>query len=146
KTLFHPADGLALLSRVLDKAPPPFGNYFGGVAEGLYRHLKDTVIGSVYVPTKLTPTGGVLVKNRNGTAEIEETAEEFTANVIRVLRNTHHGYFTALDKNSRRPSRYLALVSGETPETLSYLGVLFALAMLADPEAMIGWRPMPVGA
>jgi hypothetical protein len=145
KSMFHPVDGLALIRNALSAIPPPFGEYFCEMAAGLYKHLQETVMASVYVKSKITPSGSVLVKSRDGTHENEETAAEFTANVMRTLRNTHHGYFTAMDERGRRPSRYLALVSGDTPETFSYLGVLFALALLADPERMIAWRPMPVG-
>ena len=144
KTLFHPQNGRAVLTGVLGTAPPPFGRYLCEVAAGIYQHLLDTVVDSIYVRSKVTGSGGILVKNRAGTSEDEETPAEFTANVIRALRNAHHGYLSVLDK-SRRPSRYLALVSGETPETLSYLGVLFALALLAGPEAIIGCQLIPVG-
>jgi hypothetical protein len=129
---------------VFQKLPPPFSQYFQQVIDGLYSHLESTVIDSMYVGSKVAPTGGILVENRLGTGDVEETRAEFTANVVRALRNAHHGYFTELDR-SRRPSRYLALVTGDLPETFSYLGVLFGIGMLADPEAMIRWRTIPVG-
>jgi hypothetical protein len=145
KTLFHPTNGAALLKAIFQKLPTPFSHYMVGVIDSLYAHLESTVIDSMYVKAKIATSGGILVKNRDGTAENEETRPDFTANVIRALRNAHHGYFTELDR-SRRPSRYLALVTGDLPETLSYLGVLFAIGLLADPEALIGWRTIPVGA
>jgi hypothetical protein len=145
KTLFHPTNGAALLKSIVQKLPTPFSDYLVGVIENLYVHLESTVIASMYVKGKIAASGGILVKNRDNTAEIEESQPDFTANVVRALRNAHHGYFTELDR-SRRPSRYLALVTGDLPETLSYLGVLFAIGLLADPEALIGWRTMPVGA
>jgi hypothetical protein len=44
---------------------------------------------------------------------------------------------------SNRPSRYLALITGDTPDSMAYLGVLWALALVANPEDMLGlkWHP-----
>jgi hypothetical protein len=44
---------------------------------------------------------------------------------------------TSGDKQSR-PSRYLALVTGALPDTMTYIGVLSGLALLGNSTEMIG--------
>jgi len=135
KTLFNPIDGLDLLKRALATAPGPWRDLLEQGADAVYSALRDTVIGSITMPDKNTGAG-VLVRNSALTSEVLETYEVFTANVLRSLRNTHHGYMTAQDRQAR-PSRYLALVTGELPDQVTYIGVLAGLAYLADPTVMV---------
>jgi hypothetical protein len=115
------------------------------VATAIYDNLRTTIIGSVFVPAKKS-TSGIVVRSRDLSTDNLETLDDFTANVVRALRNTHHGYLTRNDNSARRPSRYLALVNGNLPEAFARLGCLLALAAAVDPETMFGWRFMPVDA
>lgn len=137
KDIFNPSTGLSLIKSSLATVPEPARRLLLDGASSVYDHLRDTVLKSIFVPEKRTPSGGVLVRNKSLSAEVEETADEFTSNVIRALRNTHHGYMTEGDKQNR-PSRYLALVTGDIPDTMTYIGVLTGLAVLGDPSQMIG--------
>jgi hypothetical protein len=127
------------LSAALSTAPEPIRTMLLDGANSVYDALRTTIVNSVFVAAKRTLAGGVLVRDKSLTSEREETPDEFTANVVRALRNTHHGYMTAGDRQNR-PSRYLALVTGALPDTMTYIGVLTGLALLADPTVMIG-RP-----
>ena len=144
KRLYHPVDGAALLAQAFDGVPEPFRQHLLTTSRQLYDELQAAIRASVWVPAKVT-TNGVLVKSRDLTGEREEPLAEFTSNVVRALRNAHHGYLTRSDPGNR-PSRYLALVSGDTPDSMSHLGVLWALALLASPQAMLAFQPMPLAA
>lgn len=146
KTLFHSRDGLLTLTRAFGTMPNVIRKNLVDAAEAVYTHVHETIVNSVFVDSKRTPAGNVLVRDKKLSTEKEETPAEFVANVVRCLRNTHHGYLTKRDTKSLRPSRYLALVSGNLPNTFQYLGTLFALAFVADPKTMIGWECLPVGA
>ncbi|MBK3804040.1 hypothetical protein GAY33_33720 [Azospirillum brasilense] len=143
KTLFHPVQGRALMRKILQTIPKPVQGVLMDATDAVYDHLKSTIMGSIFVPAKIKANGNVTVRNKSGTGEAEVTPDDFTANVIRSLRNTHHGYLTKND-TQQRPSRYLALVTGNVPDTMPYLGLLFSVALLADSEALFGWRALPV--
>jgi hypothetical protein len=143
KQLVHPRHGVALLKTAFGTAPAPFAVLFSDIAASIYEGLRDTVTGSVFVPTKKT-TSGILVRDRTLSSENVESNEDFSANVVRSLRNTHHGYLTKNDR-SLRPSRYLALVDGTLREGFARLGPLLALAAAVAPETMFGWKFMPTG-
>ena len=139
KSIFNPGMAVPTLSAVLGTAPEPIRTMLIDGADGVYGALRATILDSVFVAAKRTPSGGVLVRDKSLASEREETPDEFTANVVRALRNTHHGYMTVGDRQNR-PSRYLALVTGALPDTMTYIGILTGLALLADPLVMIG-RP-----
>jgi hypothetical protein len=144
KKLFHPIEGRALVKRCLVSLPQPFHSYFDVTVDALYDDLAKTIRESVWVTTKATKNG-FLVKKKDLTSEVEENTADFTANVFRALRNAHHGYLTRADPDKYRPSRYLALVNGNTPDSLAYLGYLWALAMIASPKEMLSWDWVPFG-
>jgi hypothetical protein len=144
KTLVHPVQGKVLLKAAFGTAPAPFAATVAEIADAIYTSLRDTIIGSVFVPAKKT-SSGILVRNKDLSSENMESTDDFTANVIRALRDTHHGYLTRNDSRSLRPSRYLALVNGTLPEAFARLGPLLALAAVVAPEEIIGWKFMPTG-
>jgi len=142
KKLHHRDDGLALVQKCLASVPTAVGAALQDSAQTVYRDLHDTIRNSVWVKSKLTERG-VMVKNKDLTAEREEPTADFVTNVVRALRNAHHGYLSTSD-TSNRPSRYLALVTGNTPDSMAYLGTLWALALVASPEEMLGrtWQSL----
>ena len=99
---------------------------------------------SVHIRSKLR-TDGVLVRTKNLDSERKESKDEFVSNVIRALRNGHHGYFTDGDRYGRRPSRYLWMVDGNIPDSLCSLPPFWLFGFLAKPK-MLGWRVLDVGA
>lgn len=135
KTLFRPSAGAPLLKQAFASAPKAVGALLTSGVSDAYAALEGTVKASIIRHDKVQ-SAGVLVRNKALTAEVLEDFDTFTGNVVRALRNTHHGYMTSGDRQAR-PSRYLALVTGETPDELAYIGVLSALAYLADPSGMV---------
>jgi hypothetical protein len=141
KDLFHPAYGPALLRGRLGQLPPPFGSDLPALADQLYRQIQQTVIESVWLRSKVTPSD-VLVRDRTLAVESPVTHADFVAELMRCYRNGHHGYFTAAD-NQARASRYLHLVDGNLPAEMMALPALWWLAYLAD-TGIVGWNPLPI--
>jgi hypothetical protein len=143
KILVHPTQARIILKSAFGTITPPFDAIFVDVVDTIYDQLRDSIIDSVFVPSKKTPSG-VLVRAKDLLSENVESIDEFTANVIRSLRNTHHGYLTTNDR-SLRPSRYLALVTGNLPEVFARFGCLLALAAVVAPATVFGWKPISTG-
>lgn len=142
KQLHHATDGLALVRSCCAGMPQPFADVFVDSAKHAYDELVAAVRASVWVKSKLT-AGGVMVKSKDLSTEKEESSADFSANVVRALRNAHHGYISEQDP-SNRPSRYLAIITGDTPDSMAYLGTLWALALLSDPQKMLAWNWLPI--
>ena len=141
KTLFHTKNAPALIRKSLKSMPHSFAEYFAGVADEVYAALESTVVSSVWRRSRVVPEG-VLVQSKDLSVERVEPFPEFVSSVMRSFRNAHHGYFTASDK-SRRPSRYLFMVTGNLPVELSALPVLWWLSFLSDPS-FLGWKHLPL--
>jgi len=109
---------------------------FSNILEDIYQRLRQTILDSVWVISKRT-SSGILVKDNQLVSENIENPDEFTGNVLRTLRNTHHGYLTRGDQ-SFRPSRYLSLIDGNTSDDFPTLSLAWLLALLESPEALIG--------
>jgi hypothetical protein len=142
KPLFNPSIGPALLDQALAGAPQPWRGLLLDGAKAVYEDLRATIEQSIVVPVKKT-SNGVMVLNRQLNTEALESLDVFTANVLRALRNTHHGYLTRRDGQAR-PSRYLGLVTGALPDTFTYIGVLAGLAYLANPVGLVGRAAYPL--
>jgi hypothetical protein len=141
KRLVHPTTGQALVKKAFATAPASFSSVVANVTDSIYAHLRDTIYNSVFVPTKRTGSG-ILVRDRTLSSESAESADDFATNVIRALRNTHHGYLSRNDRRLR-PSRYLALVNGSLPEAFARLGTVLALAATVAPQETFGWNFLP---
>ncbi|MBD3676520.1 MAG: hypothetical protein HUJ26_23665, partial [Planctomycetaceae bacterium] len=141
KEFWNPKLGAEMISESL-KGIPGVGDSLAKMSNDCYDELRKVVIESVWYKQKVTNTG-VLVKKKNLIDEVEESQDVFVANVMRALRNGHHGYFTEGEKQ-KRPSRYLSLVTGETPDSMIQLPMLWFLAYLADPK-ILDWEPLQIG-
>lgn len=139
KLLFNPDTGRTLLNSVLGTVPTGPREYLVDACDLFYNELRETISRSVWVSKTRTPSG-FLVRSKDGTNEVEEPVGKFVANVMRALRNTHHGY------KIRTCSRYLAPITGNTPNSIASLPLIWTLALIADPLQMTGWEPLPANA
>lgn len=139
KKLFNPEKALKILEPCLKKLPEPFCSYTITTLKNIYAELKGTIEDSIWLED-IKDGDKVKVMNKNLDNEQEETLDDFVANLMRAYRNAHHGYFTALD-NKNRPSRYLSIVKGDLPDSISFLPILWLLAFLNEPQ-IIGWKPI----
>ena len=141
---FNPFRGKRLLKNAFNAVPEPLGSFLQKKTEEIYDELEETIRASVYVKTKITERGVEVYDFRSSSSKVESWPI-FTANVLRALRNTHHGYLSKYDLSGRMQS-HLSLVTGDTPDSIAILGTLFALALIADPETILGWRQMEASA
>ena len=110
---------------------------FHTMAHKISNNLYCKIYNSIWVKDRLI-NNSVLVKDRNLLNENAEEINIFSGNLIRALRNTHHGYFTRADRTGSRPSRYFSISTGELPDDLPSLAFLWLLLLLDSQETFIG--------
>ena len=110
---------------------------FHTMAHKISNNLYCKIYNSIWVKDRLI-NNSVLVKDRNLLNENAEEINIFCGNLIRALRNTHHGYFTRADRTGSRPSRYFSISTGELPDDLPSLAFLWLLLLLDSQETFIG--------
>jgi hypothetical protein len=142
KLLFNTSDGSNFVRAELSPLPEPFRSYFQDLSTKLYGEIEKAILDSVWFKPKVT-TAGVAVRNKDLTGENVEPPPRFVANVMRAFRNAHHGYFTLRDAGKNRPSRYLFPITGNVPDSITTLPVLWLLAYLANPR-ITGWNHLEV--
>jgi hypothetical protein len=136
KELFRSDKGKFLVKDILTNADVQVIKDISQVVETIYENLKKSILDSIWVPDKRRASG-ISVKGKDLAKECIETEDEFLGNVIRALRNTHHGYFTRGDPKTK-PSRYLSIINGNTSDDFPTLAIAWILALLASPERFVG--------
>lgn len=127
KKILHPDCG-EKLRQILMKSKSKLVRTYGDIAKKLYAEFLNEVKKSVWFEEKVDETG-VLIKGVTSNGDVHKNWGEFVPDVIRGLRNTHHGYFSRLDEQ-RRPERLLLLVDGALPDTVPSLTLCWWLAFL----------------
>jgi hypothetical protein len=133
--------GTNLVSSEFTMLPAPFDAYFRDLTTAIYGELETKIMDSIWLKSKVTPAG-VLVRNAALTGDNIEPNHEFVANVMRAVRNAHHGYFTSPDPKNR-PSRYLYPITGKVPDSITTLPALWLIAYLANPS-FASWKHLQV--
>jgi hypothetical protein len=105
-----------------------------GIGKQNQERLVAGVVSSAVASSRFTGNG-VLIRNKKLDQEVVEPIESFVANIVRALRNAHHGYLTA-NGPANRPARYLSLVSEHLPEGASILASFWVWADVMSTEAM----------
>lgn len=136
KMLFNKDKIIPVIEGVLNNSQLSFRNKLISTVNHLYNNLNETIKNSVWLDYRINGND-IIVKDKSLTNDINEDISLFTSNVIRVLRNTHHGYFSRNDQN-KRPSRYLSLVDGNIPDSFSSLTLFWLLCLLEDRNSFIG--------
>lgn len=134
KRFFHRTEAVAMLKECVSGAPVSEWADIVPAVIATYDRLVDAVSASVVIRTRKSDAG-VLVQNKALSGDVVEPFEEFTANLMRALRNAHHGYLTANDTSSR-PARYLSLVSGTIPDDLSLVAAFWTWCTITAPETV----------
>lgn len=143
KQLFNPEFGRQFCESCLVSLPTEARSFFLRIADDVYSDLEGTVQRSLWLKDSLT-AGIARVKSRDLARDVDEPFGQFVGTLMRALRNTHHGYFSHLDPGNR-PSRYLAMSTGNISDSMSSLALLWALCLLASPQAVTGWAPLGFG-
>jgi hypothetical protein len=124
------------IRRILDGTGITALQAFADTTDNIYKNLKKVVMDSVIIPSK-RHGDKVSVKTSSLDSERLLDEDEFRGQVLRALRNTQHGYFSRGD-SSMRPSRFLSLIDGNTPDDFPTLGLAWTVALLAAPAGFIG--------
>jgi hypothetical protein len=90
--------------------------------------LRKIVLDSVYIPGKVDKNASTVTIDDSTVV----SADEYVVGMVREIRNTYHGYYT------NHFDKFLAISTGNTPDSLPVLGVLAYLAFLAKPKIFIG--------
>ncbi len=143
KMLFNPIDAPGYICKCISDMPKDIHKYLVSTIAAIYSDIEKSVFESIYIPG-LIKGNGVMVKDRKLENMVEEKYGQFIGNVMRALRNTHHGYITKRDP-ANRPSRYLSITTGNIADSLSALPSYWALACLGDPSGFIGLPMLPIG-
>lgn len=138
KKLLDPVDGAALVQRCLEQLPLPWKDRFAKTCANAYDEMLRTIKSSVW-STKKKNTAGVNIGT--GSSSHVEAWPQFVANVMRDLRNTHHGYMP--DEKHKKTRLRLILTRGDWPAAATYLPSLWLLAFLCDPTEFLGWPSDP---
>jgi hypothetical protein len=77
----------------------------------------------------------VTVPHKNGQNRVM-TAEQATAQYLRILRNANHGYGGQNDAGRRRDEVLLMSHTGDIPDDFSLLPYLYWLDVLANPQIL----------
>jgi hypothetical protein len=143
RKLFNRSEAMPLLSSCTTDAPHEEWAPLLSAVHAAYDALVEGIKSSVVIRSKVA-NGGILVRNKALSTESIEPMEAFVANVVRALRNAHHGYLTANDP-ANRPARYLSLVDGSFPSDVSVLAAFWTWCAVTDPENFLGRSWVPVG-
>ncbi|NUQ79190.1 MAG: hypothetical protein HUU21_37225 [Polyangiaceae bacterium] len=145
KQLFHRTYARALTDYCLQGMPAGPRAEITRARDAAYDELSNSVLGAVFTPGARQVGGGVSVVGLGGAAPTVEPDDVFVANVMRALRNTHHGYMTSQDRRLEAPSRYLAITNGNVTDDISFLPAVWWLSFIGDPSAFCGMVIQPVG-
>ena len=136
KKLFNKDLIFPIISSIIDSCSFSFKDQILDITSNLYDKLNETIKDSIWLKSKVN-NEDVIVRNHNNKSNNIENIPTFTSNVIRALRNTHHGYLTRNDR-TKRPSRYLSIIDGNTPDNLSSITLIWLLCLLQDRDKFIG--------
>lgn len=128
RNLVLPIDaGSDLISDSLDPYEGEVGASMRDALISCRDELVRTVLDSIYVPGR----HNIELKTVELAGGSTVTEIEYVRNTIREIRNTHHGYYT------HRFDEYLSINTGNTPDSLSVIGILAYLAFLSKPHLFI---------
>jgi len=141
KNLFKPSVIIPLVSDCLVTTPAIVKNHLNQINKDIYNELSQTVLDSIWLKDKINASNQISVRNKQLTGENLEDLDDFIANYMRALRNTHHGYFTELDP-IKNPARYFILTNGNIPDSITYLPMIWLLAFISNPNKFINFNTL----
>jgi hypothetical protein len=127
KELLLPENGTDLIMQGLVGYSGNVAIHLRSLLDDYRKELVDSALKSVYVPGRVDSKEGVV---RLSSGKVVPSMS-YVSSLVRELRNTYHGYHT------NQFDEYLAISSGNTPNSLPAMGVLAFLAMLSKPDMFI---------
>jgi hypothetical protein len=145
--LFHHFAGKAFastyLSPILQQYPAPYSTFFADECKRVYDNLHNTVLGTdgLWMSYRRTTTGIQTRRWDETSGMFSErstlyTEDEFVGEVVRAIRNTHHGYISDNDER-RRFAVFVSMHTGQLPDDFTAIPQLIWLAIIQNPESTI---------
>jgi hypothetical protein len=133
----------SVLLPILRAYPNPFGMFFADECKRVYESVYDTVLGAdgLWMTFRRTKTG-VNAREWDKKRKLFHdratpyTEDEFVGEIVRAVRNTHHGYISQRDER-RRFAIFVSMHSGKIPDDFTLIPQLMWLSAMQDPEATI---------
>lgn len=133
RSLFSPRAPSSLLNPCFASLPSSWRTRLEAAGQSAYSQLTSSVKQSIWASNRSSATG-VDISTTRATPQVESW-DEFIPEVVRDLRNTHHGYFPREDDSRTR----LLLSTGDLGPSISFLPSLWLMAFLGDPVRFLGW-------
>ena len=128
KKMLRQSFGQGRLIGGLGVIPDPMKTILIERVKEAYRSIYDVATAGIFVDGCLVAGR---VKINNGASHTDQSVEEYVVDLLRNIRNTHHGYF--VQESSECPMR-LAVHDGNTSDLLSELGPLWLLGLISNPD------------
>lgn len=127
----------------LQKYPSPFSLFFTSECDGIYDVVHQKVLGKdgLWMTYRRKPSG-VQTRHWDKTSKSFQenpslySEDEFVGEIVRAIRNTHHGYISDHDKR-RRFAIFVSMHTGQLPDEFTAIPQLIWLAVIQDPESTI---------
>ncbi|MFI5251776.1 MAG: hypothetical protein ACHQQQ_05005 [Bacteroidota bacterium] len=131
------------LKPILKNYPEPFSSFFQNESDRIYDSLYKTILGNEGLwMTYRRKSTGIATRIWDGNLHMfTENSDlinddEFVGEIVRVIRNTHHGYLSDHDKR-KRVAIFLSMHSCKLPDEFTAIPQLIWLAVIQDPESTI---------
>lgn len=128
KQFLLPGTGPDRIADGLDAYKSEIGKHLCALLIVTRNELREVVLDSVYVSGKVDRSREVVTLPDSSVIGFDD----YVANTVRELRNTYHGYYT------KQFDKFLAISSGDTPDSLPLIGALSYLALVAKPQLFVG--------
>lgn len=132
-----------VLSPSLKQYPSPFSTFFPHECDRVYDNLHKKVLGieGLWMAYRRQAAGIQTRrwdKNSNSFAENPKlyTEDEFVGQIVRAIRNTHHGYISDNDER-RRFAVFISMHTGQLADDFTAIPQLIWLAVVQNPESTI---------
>lgn len=132
-----------ILSPNLTQYPSPFSTFLPSECDRIYDELYRRVLGSEGLwMTYRRQAAGIQTRlwDKSSRSFIEsaslKTDDEFVGEIVRAIRNTHHGYVSDNDSR-RRFAVFVSMHTGQLPDDFTAIPQLIWLAVLQNPESTI---------
>ena len=129
------------ITPLLDSLPSLFKKYFQELAKDISKESDKIIWEGIWLKSRKKGYKVKILSYDKNKEKFEEKGEErakehYIVDMLRVLRNTYHGYISELD-NNKRFARVLSLHTGDTSDKLPELSIILYLSLLSSPEKFI---------
>jgi hypothetical protein len=138
KKLFHPQKGLLFIVNIFSNLPDEVGELLMEKASTTYNEMKISFERSLTI--KENENGNINIKEKDLKTMSEKNIEDLIPDLMRQLRNSHHGYKS--DKQNRS-ARFLSITDGNITQSIAWLAPLWILAMVSSPEQFFNVNFLP---